>query len=233
MLPDGAIAGPLEPAQIGEIEAFGPETLVCSEHFYGTGDHAWIRAGFIGELRSQLPRALRIIPPDPTLAEAAAIGSLEKRVLELETLLLDALERLREKGRDLKDLALDSREREREVAHLRATLKKISSRVGGLGSLDAQLNRLSDQLQLKEQSIGKLRKSFEQGIEEAARTAAESIAEAHTVIKEAASIAKKAIQHAEKATASAKASRKVRRQRRTTRTRKRKKKSSGPDPFAA
>jgi len=230
MLPDGGVKGPLEAAKVAEIEAFGPETLVCPEHYGGDGDHAWIRAGFVGELRSRLPRALRLIPPDPTLREAAAVRSVEERVLELEEILLGALERLRERTRDVRDLELESKEREREVLRMRTALKKVSSRVGGLGRLEIKLKRMTDALESKEQSVGAIRNSFEQGLEEAARMAAESVAEAHSVIREAARIAEKAIERAEKATAAVKKQKKTRRIRRKKRKRS-EKKTDGPDPF--
>lgn len=231
MQPDGGIVGPLEASEVSRLESFGPDSLVCPEFFHGKGDRAWLRAGFIGELRGKLPRALRLIPPDPSLAEAAVAGSLEKRVLELEDILLDALERLRERGRAVGELKRASREREREVLGLRATLKKISSRVGGLRRLEARLARMTDALEIKEQGVAPLRASFEDGLAEAARLAAESVAEARAVIREASQIAETAAASAEKAAAAARKAKKKVPPRRRKRVRPERKKG-GPDPFA-
>lgn len=223
MLPDGGVAGPLDAEHIAKIESFGPESLVCPEHFHGSGDHAWIRAGFIGELRQHFPRDLRLIPPDPTLAEAAAVGSIEDRVLELEGLLLNALERLRERGRDVGDLKRQSREREREVLRMRAALKQVSSRVGGLGRLDIKLKRMTEALEIQEKDVGAIRKSFEGGLEKAAESAAKTVAEAHAMIQEATRIAEKAVAFAKK-------NKKVSRKKKRNRPKRTKK--SGPDHWS-
>lgn len=233
--PEGRVAGPFDPSQIAGLDGFGPETRVCPERFYGSGDHAWLRAGFIAELRAKLPRAERLLPPDPTVAEAALLGSLEERVAELEDLLLDSLDRLRERGRAIKALEAENRERGRDTMLLRTALKKISLRVGAFGRLEAGLRKMSALLETREESVGALRKSFEEGLEAAANAAAETVAEAHAVIREAARIADKAVERAEKAEEAAKpAMRRAKRADRVKRRRGKRKRvpPSGPDPFS-
>jgi hypothetical protein len=253
MLPDGGVAGPLDASQIAEIEGFGSETLVCPERFVGNGDHAWLRAAFVAELRTRLPAAQRLLPPDPTIAEAALVGSLEERVMELETLLLDALSRLRERGRAVKSLESENVERGRDVLRLRAALKKVSLRVGNFGRLEEALRRMSDLIVSREEMSGAMRRSYEEGLETAARTAAETVAEAQRVIREASRLAEEAADRAEeaveRANESAEREKKAReseksvraagkRRRRESRKNKRGKRSrkrkppSGPDPFS-
>ncbi|OIO05685.1 MAG: hypothetical protein AUJ52_13395 [Elusimicrobia bacterium CG1_02_63_36] len=218
--PEGSVSGPFDPSQIAGIDGFGAETRVCPERFYGSGDHAWLRAGFISELRAMLPPAERLLPPDPSQAEVRLLGSLEERVAELEELLLDSLDRLRERGRAVKALEAENLERGKDVLRLRTALKKISLRVGALGSLEAKLLKMSALLDTREEIIGAVRQTFEAGLETAARTAAETAAEAHQVIREAERIAEAAVAHAEKAEGRAKLA-PVRKERRGKRRRKR------------
>src|SRR5688500_8149591 len=107
------VVGPHTTQELPNLPGFSAESLVCPEGRKGTQMGDWQRAGVVAELSEALLTLARVpagagggsmLPPEPTLRDLAALGSLQEKVSLLESSISHLQEEL--KTRDTEIAAL-------------------------------------------------------------------------------------------------------------------------------
>jgi len=93
MFQSNQVTGPYETDDLPTVAGYGPETLVCPEGRKGTSMGDWQRASMVPELSLSLLKVTQLatvirgaggimagLPPEPTLKDLAALGSLQERM---------------------------------------------------------------------------------------------------------------------------------------------------------
>jgi hypothetical protein len=143
------VNGPHDAEDLARQPAFSAEALVCPEGRKGTSMGDWQRAGMLPELSVALLKASQLaaagagasrggggqglLPPEPTLRDLAALGSLQEKVALLEGALAELQDGLRRKDSELLNLHRELEEKKRAEAEL----------VSKLGGLEERLNAVS------------------------------------------------------------------------------------------
>src|SRR5438105_2345660 len=91
------VKGPYEPDDLSQVPGFSAESLVCSEGRKGINMGDWQRASLVPELSVSLLKASQLavagksggsfyasLPPEPTLKDLAALGSLQEKFSFME-----------------------------------------------------------------------------------------------------------------------------------------------------
>ena len=159
------VLGPYEPDDMSKIGAFSPESLVCPEGRRGTSMGDWQRAGMVPDLSIALVRAtsnqpgrvatlsIAGLPPEPTLKDLAALGSLQEKVAMLEDVVVQLQEGLRAKDAELtavhQELAGKSKESSEikaEATDLHRESDALKRQISGLEERLASVRLLSETL---------------------------------------------------------------------------------------
>lgn len=176
------VVGPYEPEDLAQIAGYGAESLVCPEGRKGTNMGDWQRASMVPELSvsilksSQLALSMRgagpgfgTLPPEPTLRDLAALGSLQERMSVLDGSVAQLQETLRLKDQELLSLHRELGEKNRQAQEL--ALK--------LGGLEERLSSVSDLRDNLDKAV-----QAEQGVESTVRKQSDLISELTTRIEE-------------------------------------------------
>lgn len=157
------VLGPYDPDDLGRMPVFSPESLVCPEGRKGTSMGDWQRAGMVPDLSVALVRATQVtgvrtatltsLPPEPTLKDLAALGSLQEKVAMLEDVVLQLQENLRAKDGELTGLHEELAGKDREALDVKTqaeALKRQSDelkrQIAGLEERLSSLNQISETL---------------------------------------------------------------------------------------
>ncbi|MBI5208847.1 MAG: hypothetical protein HY927_02600 [Elusimicrobia bacterium] len=142
------VLGPYDHDELAQAPHFGPESLICPEGRKGTSIGDWQRAGLVPELNlsivkaSQLsvagrthetPRILAGLPPEPTLKDLAALGSLQEKVSFLENTVSVLQGELRMKDTELSNLHTQLEDKGVMAMELKKNLDALDSRVVEMG----------------------------------------------------------------------------------------------------
>ncbi|MBI4678249.1 MAG: hypothetical protein HY748_11770 [Elusimicrobia bacterium] len=142
------VLGPHETDDISQLPYFSAESLVCPEGRKGTSMGDWQRAGLVPELSlslvkaSQLsvtsrpgdsPRVIAGLPPEPTLRDLAALGSLQEKVSFLENALSLLQGELRMKDTELSTLHIQFEERGVQASDLKKKLDSLEAKLAEMG----------------------------------------------------------------------------------------------------
>ncbi len=144
MFQNNQVNGPYDPDDLSQIAGFSAESLVCPEGRKGTNMGDWQRAGMAPELSiclikaSQLASSSRVtatatlyggLPPEPTLKDLAALGSLQEKFTLLENTVSNLQDGLRQKDTELLSLH-----------------KELESKIIMEGKLQVQVGQLEEKL---------------------------------------------------------------------------------------
>lgn len=138
------VNGPYDPDELSQLPSFTAEALVCPEGRKGTSMGDWQRAGLLPELsltllkatqltpaaRSSGARSYGALPPEPTLRDLAALGSLQEKVSMLENTLTLLQSELRLKDTEISGLHVDLEAKSAASRELKAQLDSLEERVG-------------------------------------------------------------------------------------------------------
>jgi hypothetical protein len=145
------VTGPYEPEDLGQVAGYSGEALVCPDGKRGTSMGDWQRASMVPELAlsilkaSQMAVALKggggygSLPPEPTLRDLAALGSLQEKVSLLDNTVSHLQESLRLKEEELLSV---HKELEDKTTHAQA----LAVQLGGLEERFAQVKVLQQGL---------------------------------------------------------------------------------------
>ncbi|MBI5622653.1 MAG: hypothetical protein HY924_02615 [Elusimicrobia bacterium] len=154
------VLGPHDADELSALPYFSSESLVCPEGRKGTSMGDWQRAGLVPELSlslvksSQLamasagdsPRVLAGLPPEPTLKDLAALGSLQEKVSFLENTLSLLQGELRMKDTELSTMHTQLEDRGVQALELKKKLEGLEAKLGELGdSLKENLQKAVDE----------------------------------------------------------------------------------------
>ncbi|MFA6318268.1 MAG: hypothetical protein WC943_12715, partial [Elusimicrobiota bacterium] len=142
------VLGPHDIDELSGLPYFSTDSLVCPEGRKGTSMGDWQRAGLVPELSlclvkaSQLSMASRSgdssrviagLPPEPTLKDLAALGSLQEKVSFLENTLSLLQGELRMKDTELSTMHIQLEDRGVQALELKKKLEALESKLGDMG----------------------------------------------------------------------------------------------------
>lgn len=152
------VGGPFDPDALTQLPAFSPEALVCPEGRKGTSMGDWQRAGMLPELSVALLKASQLahagagmgressagglagLPPEPTLRDLAALGSLQEKIALLEGSLLELQDGLRRKDTELLNVHRELEEKKKSEAELASKLAGLEERLSVVSKIRSNLD---------------------------------------------------------------------------------------------
>lgn len=152
------VSGPCDADALAQLPAFSPEALVCPEGRKGTSMGDWQRAGMLPELSVALLKASQLaaagtgagrgapagglagLPPEPTLRDLAALGSLQEKIALLEGSLLELQDGLRRKDTELLGLHRELEEKKKNEADLTLKLASLEERLSVVPKIRSNLD---------------------------------------------------------------------------------------------
>ncbi|MDD5629366.1 MAG: hypothetical protein PHU21_09905, partial [Elusimicrobia bacterium] len=145
------VCGPLEADDLAQMPGYSAETLVCPEGRKGTRMGDWQRAGMVPALSISLVKASQLatagksgsiasavyagLPPEPTLKDLAALGSLQEKVSLMESTLAQFQEGMQSKETELLSLHREIDVRKGIEADLQGKLVELEQRLAALAQL--------------------------------------------------------------------------------------------------
>ena len=177
------VNGPHDPDDLAELPGFCGETLVCSEGRKGTSMGDWQRASMLPELSVALLKASQLVgsmkgaatgsiygslPPEPTLKDLAALGSLQEKVSLLDNVVGQLQESLRLKETELLSLHRELEDKNKQAGELANKLGGLEERLSsvnelreGLDKAVAAENEVAQTVEKQTQTIEELTKQLE------------------------------------------------------------------------
>lgn len=161
------VLGPYGPDDLSKMSAFSPESLVCSEGRRGTSMGDWQRAGMVPDLSVALVRAgsskegktttlsIAGLPPEPTLKDLAALGSIQEKVAMLEDMVLRLQDGLRAKDAQITTVHGESAELHREAEMLKRQLTDLEERLASVRLLGETLDKAVEEEKRVEHDVEK------------------------------------------------------------------------------
>ncbi len=144
------VHGPYEPDDLSQLPSYSPEALVCPEGRKGTHIGDWQRAGMVPELQLSLLKATQLspaarggdpasalfagLPPEPTLKDLAALGSLQEKMNLMENTVSRLQGDLRLKDTEISGLHVELGEKSAQAAELLRKLESLEGRLADVGS---------------------------------------------------------------------------------------------------
>ena len=149
------VGGPYEPEDLTQLPSFSAESLVCPEGKKGTNMGDWQRAGMLPELSHSLVKSTQLmgagrssgpvnyssLPPEPTLKDLAALGSLQEKFTLLESTVAQLQDEMRLKDRELTGLNTEVDDKNRLLDDLTAKLGSIEARLTVFNGLRDNLDQ--------------------------------------------------------------------------------------------
>lgn len=147
------VTGPYDPSDITQIPGYSGETLVCPEGRRGTNMGDWQRAGMLPELSASLLKASQLaatlksgggfgaLPPEPTLKDLAALGSLQEKVSLLDSTVSHLQESLRLKEDELLSLHKELEDKSLQAGQLAVKLGDLEDRLSAVATLKENLDK--------------------------------------------------------------------------------------------
>lgn len=145
------VNGPHDPDDLAQLPGFSAETLVCPEGRKGTNMGDWQRASMVPELSVTLLKASNLavalkgaaagpslygnLPPEPTLKDLAALGSLQEKVTLLDATVGQLQESLRLKEQELLSVHRELDEKTKNNQELAVKLGGVEERLSTVGEL--------------------------------------------------------------------------------------------------
>lgn len=145
------VNGPHDPDDLAQLPGFSAETLVCPEGRKGTNMGDWQRASMVPELSVTLLKASSLavalkgaasgpslygnLPPEPTLKDLAALGSLQEKVTLLDATVGQLQESLRLKEQELLSVHRELDEKTKHAQELAVKLGGVEERLSTVGEL--------------------------------------------------------------------------------------------------
>ncbi|MBI5881855.1 MAG: hypothetical protein HZB91_01935 [Elusimicrobia bacterium] len=155
------VLGPHDSDELSALPHFSTDSLVCPEGRKGTSMGDWQRAGLVPELSLSLVKASQLsmasrpgdssrviagLPPEPTLKDLAALGSLQEKVSFLENTLSLLQGELRMKDTELSTLHTQLEDRGVQALDLGKKIESLESKLGEMGnSLKEDLRKAADE----------------------------------------------------------------------------------------
>lgn len=163
------VNGPHDPDDLSQLSGFSAESLVCPEGRKGTNMGDWQRASMVPELSVSLLKASQLavamkgaatggsmfggLPPEPTLKDLAALGSLQEKVSLLDSTVGQLQENLRLKEQELLSVHRELEEKSRHAQELAVKLGGVEERLSAVGTLREGLDKAMSAEQELEQTI--------------------------------------------------------------------------------
>ena len=147
------VTGPYDNEDLTQVPGYSAETLVCPEGRRGTSMGDWQRASMVPELSlsiikaGQLAVALRgsggygSLPPEPTLKDLAALGSLQEKVSLLDNTVGHLQESLRLKEEELLSVHKELDDKARHAQELAVQLGGLEERFSAVNALQVGLDK--------------------------------------------------------------------------------------------
>lgn len=151
------VNGPYEVEELAQLPGYSAETLVCPEGRRGTNMGDWQRAAMVPELSVSLLKAQQLaatlqgsgktsayyasLPPEPTLKDLAALGSLQEKVALLENSLAQLQEALRLKETEILSLHRELEEKNAQAQELAVKLGGLEERLSSVSALREGLDK--------------------------------------------------------------------------------------------
>jgi hypothetical protein len=191
------VCGPYDPDDLCQLPGYSAEALVCPEGRKGTRMGDWQRAGMVPALSISLVKATQLtaagrssspasaiyagLPPEPTLKDLAALGSLQEKVALLESAIAQFQEGMQSKETELLSLHREIDVRKGIEADLNAKIQEFEGRLSAVG----QLRETIDNAVAAEKSVETEVKSVEsevKGVESAVHGVESSVQDVKTSI---------------------------------------------------
>ncbi len=146
------VNGPYDPDELSQLPSFSAESLVCPEGRKGTSMGDWQRAGLLPELSLTLIKSSQLsvagkgraggspfgsLPPEPTLRDLAALGSIQEKVSMLEHTVTLLQSELRLKDTEISGMHVDLESKTAVSRELKSQLEALEAKIA---SVQAGLN---------------------------------------------------------------------------------------------
>lgn len=156
MFQNNQVKGPYDPDDLSQVPGFSAESLVCPEGRKGTAMGDWQRASMLPELSLTLMKAAQLasavktgagagffssLPPEPTLKDLAALGSLQEKVSLLDNMISHLQDNLHLKENELLSLHKDLEDKNRQAQELALKLGSVEERLAAVDQLQVGLER--------------------------------------------------------------------------------------------
>jgi hypothetical protein len=191
------VCGPYDPDDLSGLPGYSAEALVCPEGRKGTRMGDWQRAGMVPSLSISLVKATQLaaagrssspasaiyagLPPEPTLKDLAALGSLQEKVALMESSIAQFQEGMQSKETELLSLHREIDVRKGIEAELNTKIQELEGRLSAV----SQLRETIDSAVAAEKSVETDVKSVEsevKGVESAVHGVESSVNEVKTSI---------------------------------------------------
>ena len=146
------VSGPYDPEDLPQTSGYCAETLVCPEGRKGTNMGDWQRASNVAELAVSILKASQLalavkgggypsLPPEPTLKDLAALGSLQEKMSLLDNTVAHLQESLRLKDDEMLSLHKELEEKSRHAQELAVKLGGLEERLASVAALREGLDK--------------------------------------------------------------------------------------------
>jgi len=172
------VGGPYDSDDLCQLPGYSAETLVCPEGRKGTRMGDWQRAGMVPALSISLIKATQLtaagksrspasaiyagLPPEPTLKDLAALGSLQEKVALLESSVAQFQEGMQSRETELLSLHREIDVRKSIEADLQSKIQEFEQRLAAV----AQLRETIDSAVAAEKSVETEVKGVESSVQE-------------------------------------------------------------------
>lgn len=141
------VNGPYDPDELSQLPSFSAESLVCPEGRKGTSMGDWQRAGLLPELSLTLLKSSQLsvagkgraggsafgsLPPEPTLRDLAALGSLQEKVSMLENTVTLLQSELRLKDTEISGMHVDLESKTAVSRELKSQLEALEAKIASV-----------------------------------------------------------------------------------------------------
>lgn len=185
------VNGPYDADDLSQLPGFSAEALVCPEGRKGTNMGDWQRAGMLPELSVALLKASQLsasavgggarggggiygsLPPEPTLKDLAALGSLQEKLSVMENALGQLQDGLRRKDNELLSLHRELEDKKRGEQELASKLGGLEERLTSVSKMRANLDEAIADERKVESSVRDVEstvKGMEETVEKQRRT---------------------------------------------------------------
>jgi hypothetical protein len=184
------VCGPHDDDDLAQLPGYSAETLVCPEGRKGTRMGDWQRAGMVPALSLSLVKAAQLttagksagpanavyggLPPEPTLKDLAALGSLQEKMALMESSIAQFQEGMQSKETELLSLHREIDVRKGIEADLQSKIGELEQRLSAV----AQLRETIDTAVAAEKSV----ESEVKGVEDAVHGFESTVQEVRTSI---------------------------------------------------
>ena len=162
------VTGPYGREELANVASFSAESLVCPEGRRGTQMGDWQRAGVVAELAETLLKMARVpaggspdpgsslLPPEPTLRDLAALGTLQEKVELLENSLSQLNEDVRHRDEEIAALKTAVDLKDQDAALLRDKLAALEVQIAELKPLADEVAALKGEASRQTMSLQEL-----------------------------------------------------------------------------